>query len=1206
MNLESSKLEELLSRTLERKDPRIESLPDVRRPLFLLVDVAPDLVGFADIDGKPEEDYRRALEGFQSLYADFADKFPEHDLTLVLCTHDSDPSRSAYWNEVELDRYFCRKFVIDMNQSLGEQIRRLPFVPLNPEVVGLARPLSAQTLLIKKHHLTLSLAQSLAVPGRSPETIVNRCLKGEMGEPTLKKLPIDAFVSPPAALRPKVRLKELHIENFRAYKSQTLHFDHDVIVLYGPNGLGKTSLFDALDFVCTGGVLRFDERFGREKGAPLIEVLTHIGTSPSQALVKATMTTEGTTFKLERRVSDAKKGRRKTLAKLAGISDASKVDLRIENFVRLFRSSHFFGQDSASLTSDVRDNSVLPEETVSRMLAFQDYVEALNKSKKIVGELNARATDQEEECGRILSAITAKEIERTSLQQIHAALDTPEFVLTKGRDLARRIVRFGQLEIEVPPEIDSSAVQAWRSSLEAELHRVATLLERVTSAQGKLTERESLQRNTEDLSGAVESTTRQASELQQSQLANKERLAELGRKRDQVIHEEQKLLASSNSLRWLLDTLPRYQRQRTELSTKQNDLQRARLDLSQAEAALEKVASERELIDDRIGQLQREIQSDEADLSQLRSFLSTVDDWRRTLEEQEKLGQLVEAKQRESVAVSREVQANRSELAAARAARQNSERFVTQLQRTQSELQNLLDSIIPHVTSEICPVCGTPHQSRDALLQKIKDMRGVQSDAHTSALAALDRARTEVDRWQEVVETGDRVFVSLTDDLDNLKQELNNINARATEHIETALALPVASQATPDSSEAAARLRESELSNLLAKKREGLSAQFSDAQTLPQRIDTDSERRRGLSAQVSDLESHQTILAEQLTTLQRQATEQGVDLEQEPESAQHEIEAIAGELGGIKVTKHDAIDEFESLRERIDNTERELAHLDEELRQTQMDLTKSHHTLQEIKNVLTAAGLEPDAPIRDVATFRDNLDSRRATLSDLRDQVTDFEVALDAAQTHAALARLQSDIDGLQTSKEDADNRLRSLRTWRHYFEQILEALRRVQDELLTEYIEKYGPLASIIQQRLRPVYGFKGVKLKTKKGKINVTVEREGHEYPPSNYFSESQLQIVTLSLFLSAVLTQTWSSFGLVLLDDPVTHFDDLNAYAFLDVLRGLIDQPGQGHQFIISTCEERLYRLMRQRLPKAKGSVAFYEFISIGEGGPVVREA
>lgn len=37
---------------------------------------------------------------------------------------------------------------------------------------------------------------------------------------------------------------------------------------------------------------------------------------------------------------------------------------------------------------------------------------------------------------------------------------------------------------------------------------------------------------------------------------------------------------------------------------------------------------------------------------------------------------------------------------------------------------------------------------------------------------------------------------------------------------------------------------------------------------------------------------------------------------------------------------------------------------------------------------------------------------------------------------------------------------------------------------------------------------------------------------------------------LFLTACSSQTWSGFSSIMMDDPVTHFDDLNTYALLDL--------------------------------------------------------
>jgi exonuclease SbcC len=117
--------------------------------------------------------------------------------------------------------------------------------------------------------------------------------------------------------------------------------------------------------------------------------------------------------------------------------------------------------------------------------------------------------------------------------------------------------------------------------------------------------------------------------------------------------------------------------------------------------------------------------------------------------------------------------------------------------------------------------------------------------------------------------------------------------------------------------------------------------------------------------------------------------------------------------------------------------------------------------------------------------------------------------------------------------------------------------------------------------------------------------VKRDEKELRPIDYFSESQKQILVLSLFFASAITQNWSSFSPIFMDDPVTHFDDLNAYAFLDLISGMLQSEGGQRQFIISTCEEKLFQLMRQKFFGYGDRVKIYEFVTIGESGPVYKK-
>lgn len=74
---------------------------------------------------------------------------------------------------------------------------------------------------------------------------------------------------------------------------------------------------------------------------------------------------------------------------------------------------------------------------------------------------------------------------------------------------------------------------------------------------------------------------------------------------------------------------------------------------------------------------------------------------------------------------------------------------------------------------------------------------------------------------------------------------------------------------------------------------------------------------------------------------------------------------------------------------------------------------------------------------------------------------------------------------------------------------------------------------------------------------------------------------------------------------LDDPVTHFDDLNTYAFRDLIVGLLESDVGKRQFIISTCDEKLLQLARQKFRHLGDGAKFYRFSAISAAGPVVQE-
>ncbi|MBU1556730.1 MAG: hypothetical protein KJ998_18235 [Gammaproteobacteria bacterium] len=188
---------------------------------------------------------------------------------------------------------------------------------------------------------------------------------------------------------------------------------------------------------------------------------------------------------------------------------------------------------------------------------------------------------------------------------------------------------------------------------------------------------------------------------------------------------------------------------------------------------------------------------------------------------------------------------------------------------------------------------------------------------------------------------------------------------------------------------------------------------------------------------------------------------------------------------------------------------------------------------------------------------------------------------------------------------EQADYRALKVKPWITYFEDITKLLGSQQAIATKHFITEYGPRTAVIQQRLRPVYGFGEIEVASRDSAISVRVQRKGEILKPTDYFSQSQIQTLVLGLFLTACSSQTWSGFSSIMMDDPVTHFDDLNTYALLDLILGLQSSPEGARQFVISTCDEKLLQLARQKFKHMGAAAKFYRFSAVGASGPMVDE-
>ena len=90
------------------------------------------MAAFAFSNGDPPKSYEALYGSFKEYYAEQRTKLDAMDLAFVFCVSPDLPNLDQFCSKVEMDVYFCRKFVVPIIQPLETSFARLPFLPLTP------------------------------------------------------------------------------------------------------------------------------------------------------------------------------------------------------------------------------------------------------------------------------------------------------------------------------------------------------------------------------------------------------------------------------------------------------------------------------------------------------------------------------------------------------------------------------------------------------------------------------------------------------------------------------------------------------------------------------------------------------------------------------------------------------------------------------------------------------------------------------------------------------------------------------------------------------------------------------------------------------------------------------------------------------------------------------------------------------------------
>lgn len=1147
-----------------------------------------------------EADYAPLYTAFKKHFMAQGASWATKDVSFIYCLPSGLSATEEFCSKVEVDVYFCRKFVVQLQQDIAGSLTRLPFLPLERIKGASIRPPSAQALL-RSRNVKAELASRLVVPGTGAQTLLQACLEEKYGQPSgLTTGSVDAVQAVPEEPRSQSVLRSISIQNFRAYRApKEFPLGSAVTVLYGPNGFGKTSFFDAVDFVVTGGVHRFP------KGAPAFaKAAKHLDCGDEPTTVSLTFERAGKTHTIVRDLAEPNKAmldgqpkeRKDILALLTG-GELSASD-RVENLVALFRATHLFSQDRQALTEEIAESCQLPGDLVSRMLAFDDYVVGLNKSKEVLDLAKKHLDDAEARLRQARDKAADDQAELDRLQGLQSAGGSSETLDARARALEQNIENSGFSLAEMGAARDMRSLRAFLEGKRGEAASSRLALEKCLESLTELrSAQEELNAVAAPLSDYIEALTKAETAFKEQETQLQESQGSLARLRATEVDEK----ATRDAAGWVVEARPQFARLSAELAGLKAKLEKAALahqahrglqsdaaaavaaasnSLSQVEAQL-RSAAERvakvQAVRDQVerGQsfpaLTTEVQGNEERLSQV------------ALELNERLSRERQAVADQNLVVER----LRRELASAR---QNA-----------SEIQDQVAALRSHVSDGTCLFCGHDHGTLEDLLNAIDRRLGQNeallrvSEKWTQESTKLDGLKESQRRVEEKLQQVDREKAQVAAVRTALLRERAAFDAAlATVGLQYSDGLSLQidgmlAQAKGAQEQASAQL---EVARQAKKDAENMVQARADAErSASALVDALSGHRaasqQNLDALVSDPRRGTFDIAADLPLLEQALTEavrRQADATAAVQQASNAVEGRRAELAASNAR-------LLTARVAHQNAVRHLSALEGQVQ----GLTAS----------LAAAGFSAEATTDEILAAIAATAARQGAAEAFVTHVTELEIALDAAATSAAFASINNRLLEHKRLADENEATVVKVAPWVKYFESIHKLLGTQQAAATQHFTQEYGPRTAIIQRRLRPVYGFGDIEVASKGSSIEVQVKRNGESLRPTEYFSQSQVQTLVLGLFLTACSSQTWSGFSSVMMDDPVTHFDDLNTYALLDLVSGLQNSPEGSKQFVISTCDEKLLQLARQKFRHLGDAAKFYSFSAIGANGPKVAE-
>lgn len=498
--------------------------------------------------------------------------------------------------------------------------------------------------------------------------------------------------------------------------------------------------------------------------------------------------------------------------------------------------------------------------------------------------------------------------------------------------------------------------------------------------------------------------------------------------------------------------------------------------------------------------------------------------------------------------------------------------------------------------SDTCPLCAKQHLSPDELINKVKSQSLESELSRENSNKIIECTLRQKELNNEIQGITKQALKAQSHKLFSLRNELSEVNIKITKAEQEKDAF------------------EYELKTLDSRNAELIQSVWGlSKQDLLTRTDAELsqllEKRLNLINQQNDLG---TKIKETTESLKSNSVKQcQLESEMTSKSSDHVYVSVLAYLNENSIAVQDIKSHFGEKKSELELTVQEC-----------IDSCKSLvDQCHQLEKKMKADGTWMDVSLlnKEKATLEVALANSKADVNGFYESISHLISIRPEEPIEHVQARITTEAGECRVNTKALENKLNSIKllldliiSFKPFIKHIstqkeLEALtlklaeRKKVDEVLGEeravIIEKlevlinsffFEDLINSIYKKIDPHPIFKKVEFKvsfdTEKPSLNILVSDDaGGMISPILFFSAAQTNILTLSVFLANALhakDDNKKNIDVILIDDPIQSMDSINVLSTIDLLRSICLNFDK--QIIISTHDENFFGLLQRKIP------------------------